>query len=293
MGITSIAWADYTFNPWWGCEKVSPACAHCYAESWAKRTGQAIWGKDAPRRFFGPKHWNEPLKWDRKAHEAGERRRVFCASMADVFENRSELDEHRNRLWPLMLATSNLDWMLLTKRPEMVEQCVPENWLDGVWPRNVWLGVTAENQATADARIPLLLRTPAAVRFVSYEPALGPIDFKPWLTSLPTSGPGWKLSAGAALEIADIALDWIIVGGESGHHSRAFDLAWARSAVKQCRAVAVPVFVKQLGAVAFDSFYLAGATDQRIYLKDRKGGDIDEFPEGLKVREFPEVRACH
>src|SRR5258708_7584279 len=117
MGKNShIEWTHHTFNPWWGCTKVSPACDNCYAEAWAKRVGNDVWGSKAPRRFFSDSHWKEPLKWQAQAAEEEERARVFCASMADVFEARPELDAPRARLWKLIESTPNLDWLLLTKR---------------------------------------------------------------------------------------------------------------------------------------------------------------------------------
>ena len=129
--LSKIQWCHHTFNPWWGCVNISPACDHCYAEAWAKRCGKQVWGKEAPRRFFGDRHWNEPLKWDRAAEKAGERHRVFCASMADVFEDRRDLDEPRARLYGLIEQTPNLDWMLLTKRPQVVGKLVPYG---DAWP---------------------------------------------------------------------------------------------------------------------------------------------------------------
>jgi protein gp37 len=123
MGENSkIEWTTHTFNPWWGCTKVSEACKHCYAEAWAKRLGQRVWGPKSKRRFFTDQHWKQPLTWNRKAEGAKERPRVFCASMADVFENQTELESHRRRLWDLIEATPNLDWLLLTKRPMNVKQ---------------------------------------------------------------------------------------------------------------------------------------------------------------------------
>src|SRR5579859_1859246 len=119
---SKISWTDHTFNPWWGCVKVSPACDHCYAESFSKRVGQNIWGVDSPRRFFGDKHWTEPLKWNRDAlKDFGRPARVFCASMADVFEVRDDLIPHRIRLFDLIKDTPNLLWNLLTKRAQEVK----------------------------------------------------------------------------------------------------------------------------------------------------------------------------
>lgn len=209
MGKNShIEWTHHTFNPWWGCVKVSPACQHCYAETWAKRVGQKIWGARAPRRFFGADHWNEPKKWNAEATRQKIRYRVFCASMADVFENRRDLDEERERLWTLIRETPQLDWLLLTKRPELAQRLTP--WGDN-WPRNVWLGTTVENQEYAAKRIPHLLAAPAYIRFLSCEPLLGPVN----LTALV---PRRKQSP----------LHWIIAGGESGPHSRPMHPQWVR-----------------------------------------------------------------
>ena len=147
MAESSIEWVStpranggrapgYTFNPWWGCVEVSPGCAHCYARTFSKRVGSAKWGKDETRRFFGDSHWNEPRKWNAAAAEMGERRKVFCASMADVFEDRADLGSQRARLFALIEETPHLDWLLLTKRPQNVRSMVPLRWLDA-WPASV------------------------------------------------------------------------------------------------------------------------------------------------------------
>ncbi len=234
---SKIEWTDHTFNPWWGCTKVSPACELCYAETWAKRTGHSLWGPRARRRFFGDKHWAEPISWNREAEEAGARKRVFCASMADVFEDRSELDEQRERLWRLIEATPALDWLLLTKRPENVREMV--DWDDG-WPRNVWLGSTVENQAVAVERIPALLATPAAIHFVSCEPLLGPLNIEPWM-----GDPAGRRRARAA-GVSE-SIDWVIAGGESGGRARPTDPRWLRGLRQQCRARRVAFHFKQWG----------------------------------------------
>ncbi|WP_211325675.1 phage Gp37/Gp68 family protein [Roseimicrobium gellanilyticum] len=228
MKDTKIEWAHHTFNPWWGCRKVSPACLHCYAETFAKRVGQPVWGSRAPRRFFGDAHWNEPLKWNEEAKANGVRRRVFCASMADVFENRTDLNPWRERLWALIEATPWLDWLLLTKRPENIESMVP--WKNGSWPPNVWLGTTVESQEYAEQRLPHLLKHAAAVRFLSCEPLLGPVDLSAWFQK-PELYP----------------IDWVIVGGESGHHSRPMYPQWAQDLLHQCVAAKVPFHFKQWG----------------------------------------------
>lgn len=223
-GGTAITWAHFTFNPWWGCARVSPACDHCYAEMLAKRFGHKVWGRDEPRRFFGEKHWNDPIRWDRKAEKAGVRYRVFCASMADVFEGRADLDPHRARLWDLIEETAHLDWLLLTKRPENIARMVPAPWL-GLWPQNAWIGTTVENKRYANLRIPKILEVPAAVRFLSCEPLLGPVNLASWIDQL----------------------QWVITGGESGHHARPMHPDWVRSIRDQCRAAGVAHHFKQWG----------------------------------------------
>lgn len=229
---SSIEWTHRTFNPWWGCAKVSPACQNCYAEALALRYGHGVWGAKAPRRFFGENHWSEPLRWNAEAEAAGERRRVFCASMSDVFEVRPELDSERAKLWNLIDATPWLDWLLLTKRPESVLDLVP--WREP-WPRNVWIGTTVENQEWADRRLPYLARIPAARRFLSCEPLLGSLDLSSWLRpSDPSLYP----------------IDWVIVGGESGPKSRAMLPIWATDLRDACVAADVPFLFKQWGCWA-------------------------------------------
>jgi len=240
---TSIAWTDHTFNPWWGCERVSPACDHCYAEAFAKRTGHDVWGRDAPRRFFGPKYWAAPIGWDRKASERGVRERVFCASMADVFEDRRDLDEWRSELWGLIEVTPWLDWQLLTKRPENVTRLVDPDWMEpGYWPKNCWVGTTVENQRQADLRIPELLRIPTRIRFLSCEPLLGPLSISRWLGC---ADPHHRHSGPCSLYGADRRLQWVICGGESGPHHRPLNIDDARDLKRQCVAAMVPFFFKQ------------------------------------------------
>lgn len=223
---SKIEWTHHTFNPWWGCAKVSPACKHCYAETWAKRVGSAVWGKSAPRRFFTDKHWKEPLVWNEEAKRENGRRRVFCASMADVFERRAELNPWRTRLWQLIEETPSLDWLLLTKRPQNVASMAP--W-GNKWPENVWLGTTVESQTWAAKRIPLLLSSPAKVKFLSCEPLLGSLDLKPFLQS------------------EDDKLHWIIGGGESGPHSRPMNPEWVRQLRDQCLEEKIAFHFKQWG----------------------------------------------
>jgi protein gp37 len=285
---TSIEWADATWNPWWGCSHVSPGCVNCYAETWAKRTGLNVWGAKGERRTFGDKHWAEPLAWNVAAKKAGERRRVFCASMADVFEDHPALPAEREKLWSLIEATPWLDWLLLTKRIENVEAMTP--W-QGMWPDNVWIGTSIENQEWADKRIPILLEIPAVIRFLSCEPLIGEVDLR---------RPGWLLPQanvcqyrGGNVEtdraLADVLraagkhlgaryVDWVIVGGESGHGARRMDPMWARRILGQCGLAGVPVLFKQAGSVL--------AREWR--LTDAKGGDVTELPPDFQVREWPD-----
>jgi protein gp37 len=248
---TRIEWCHHTFNPWRGCTKVSAGCANCYAEAISLRNPKVLgeWGPDGRRAIAAESYWAKPLRWDRDAALAGERRKVFCASLADVFEERDELEAPRERLWELTSRTPHLDWLLLTKRPGFAAR-----WIAGrPLPDNCWLGVSAEDQERTEERIPALLEIPAPLRFLSLEPLLGPID-------LPT--------------LAGIA--WAIVGGESGPGARPCDVGWIRSILDQCRSAGVAPFVKQLGG-----------RPRGLRLADPKRGDPAEWPEDLRVREFP------
>lgn len=262
---TKIEWCDHTFNPWIGCTKVSDECAWCYAESLMDtRYGRVVWGKGNPRQRTSEANWRAPIKWDRQAAADGKRRRVFCASLGDVFDDEVPVDWLADLL-TLIDRCPHLDWLLLTKRPQNVTPRLTAigratGFAD---MHQVWLGASVGRQGAADERIPILLSVPSRIHFVSYEPALEAVDFSRWLDDGPH-------------------LDWIIVGGESGGHARPFELDWARSTVNQCRAAGVAVFVKQLGARPYDGVQLR--------LRDRKGGNIDEFPAELQVRQFPVQR---
>lgn len=269
MGETThIQWTDHTFNPWWGCVKVSPGCEHCYAESLSKRFGRHIWGpaKTTDRMITSDTNWRQPLAWNRQAEAEGRSRRVFCASMSDVFEDHPQLDEPRRRLWRLIAHTPYLDWQLLTKRPENIAHMLPDDWGNG-WP-NVWLGTSVEDQRRADLRIPLLVRVPAMVHFLSVEPLLGPIDF--------LDGPADPESTMGEWSDLD-QIDWVIVGGESGPNARPMQLDWVYSIIDQCKAHRVAFFCKQKGEV------LA----RQMGWQDRKGGDPAEWPIDLRLRQFP------
>lgn len=221
--VTGIEWTDHTFNPWWGCVRVSPACEHCYAETFAARFG-VKWGVKAERRPSSAKVWSGPAKWNAAAEKEGRRHRVFCASMADVFEDQRDLDEHRERLWNLIHQTPWLDWQLLTKRPEAVMRLLPEVWTMFAIPRNVWIGTTVEDARRASERLRHLRAIPAAVRFLSCEPLLGRIE-----------------------DIDLTGIGWVICGGESGPGARPMHQGWARELRNQCMRENVPFFFKQWG----------------------------------------------
>jgi len=254
---TGIAWTDHTFNPWWGCTKVSAGCTNCYADTFAKRTGHDIWGPGKPRRTFGAKHWAEPLKWNATAEKAGVRAKVFCASMADVFDAEAPAGE-LDRLWSLIRATPWLDWQLLTKRPERIAASLPADWGNG-YP-NVWLGTSVEDQRAAEARIPVLAAVPAHVRFLSCEPLLGPLDL---------SG-DWCLHDGSDFEVR-YEFQWIIVGGESGPHHRLMDKDWARSLRDWSAKAGVAFFYKQDGGLRPGHGDLDGELRQQFPFPDSVG----------------------
>lgn len=249
---TGIEWCHHTFNPWWGCTKVSPACDHCYAETLARRFGYSetgkhfpIWGKDAERRTMSDAYWLEPLKWNRASKRAGERRTVFCGSMCDVMEDHSPafpadawLPELRQRLYLLIEATPHLDWLLLTKRPQNFRRFLPQSWLRSPLP-NVWLMTTVESQEYAWRAVELL-RTPAAVRGLSCEPLLGPLDLVPHLFMPDPHGSPADL-------IPHGALHWVIAGGESGPGARPSHPDWFRLLRDQCERSDTPFFFKQWG----------------------------------------------
>lgn len=246
MGENSkIEWTDHTFNPWWGCVEVSAACENCYArqlDARLKRGGETHWGKAAPRFPASDKTWAEPLKWNAQAEKDGVRRRVFCASMADVMEDRPYVsypgDAHvpteRMRLYRLIEATPNLDWLLLTKRPQNFRRFLPADWLERPRP-NVWGMTTVESQQYL-WRAEDLASTPFAVRGISMEPLLGPVDLS------------------SVIE----GIDWVIAGGESGHGARETHHEWVTDLRDQCVSAGVAFFFKQWGCYAPTAEYRDG-----------------------------------
>ena len=273
---TKIEWCDSTFNPWVGCTKVGPGCDHCYAEGWAKRSGSVQWGPGAERRRTTASNWRKPLQWNeqsfveceacgwrgekREAHWGGSqcpscrgqeslkpaRRRVFCASLADVFDNEVPV-EWRADLFDLIAKTPNIDWLLVTKRIGNVGRMIPDCW-SVMMPPNLWLGITVVNQYEADRDVPKLLQLKASVRFLSIEPLLGPVSFR-WMPAWPENKANRALNPAGGTDHLDglRRLDWVIVGGESGPKARPMHPQWARDIRDQCAAAGVPFLFKQWG----------------------------------------------
>jgi len=247
---SKIEWCHHTFNPWTGCTKIGPGCDHCYAEGWAKRSGIVQWGPGAERRRTSEANWKQPIKWNAEAERLGVRYRVFCASLADVFDNEVPA-EWRADLFDLIAKTPNLDWLLVTKRVGNVERMVMDalrtmfvrtNQEPTTWPwANVWLGITVVNQAEADRDIPKLLKIPAAVRFLSMEPLLGCVDLSQWLDLIQydDGAPWMRRNIGHLHDM----LDWVIVGGRD----RPMHPKWVRDIRDQCEAAGVPMMLKQWG----------------------------------------------
>lgn len=257
---SKIEWTDHTFNPWEGCQKVGPGCDHCYAETRNARFGggQAVnWGPGAPRRRTSPATWAMPRRWNAQADafmaQHGRRQRVFCASLADVFDNAVD-PQWRADLFTLIHQTPNLDWLLLTKRIGNVAPMLAElahgndhdlKLLDMMPLPNVWIGATIVNQAEADRDIPKLLDLPARVRFLSMEPLLGPVNLE-----RPRPGPDLEQGGGSKIcqpWLIQSGIHWVIVGGESGPGARPMHPDWARSLRDQCQVAGVPFLFKQWG----------------------------------------------
>jgi protein gp37 len=309
---TKIQWCDYSWSPWIGCSKVSPGCAHCYAETYDKRFGGDHWGKGKPRRRTSAGYWKRPLWWNKQTSmeatglqpsgviaqrdncAGGERSRprVF-PSLCDPFDDEVPIEWLVDFL-ALIRATPNLDWLLLTKRPESWHRrlsaiggaydfgvgCLADNWLNGDAPDNVWIGTSVEDQERADERIPKLLEIPAKVRFLSCEPLLGPVDVTMALEEFQPLN--------ADLSRKPSPIHWLIIGGESGPGARPCNIEWIRSLVEQGKAAGVPVFMKQFGSKPI-TLRTMGQGYGELRLRHPKGGDPSEWPGDLRVREFPRV----
>lgn len=275
--LSKIEWTDSTFNPWVGCTKVArargapSACDFCYAEKWAKRSGQVKWGNHSRRRttvsyWRNPIVWNDQAQWFQKQY--GRRQRVFCASLADVFDNQVD-SAWRADLFKLIQTCDQLDWQLLTKRPQNIRKMLPPDW-NGGYP-NVWLGTTAEDAAAYKQRVSHLLSIPAAIRFVSYEPALGPLE---------------------QLAIEGQFPDWLIIGGESGVRSdliRFTKPKWARDAISECQRLGVAPFLKQWGTYQNNPRVVENgdSVPQAMLLDPPENGKGGGKLDGRLWREFP------
>jgi protein gp37 len=345
---SSIEWTHHTFNPWRGCSKVHEGCTHCYAEKALPNAMQAggplKWGEvwqGGQRIVAAESMWTQPAKWARAAARAGERHRVFCASLADVLEVpadvpesihraarplrqrtveavREALERARQRLWQIIRETAavnsvgkavpmrrtsidrgepGLDWLLLTKRPENW-RLVPED----VRPL-VWLGTSVSSQKTVDEWVWRLLKAEGfRHRFLSIEPLVGPVDLRSMESNERCVGCGEQPLADAlnqtercgctvegAEPLAWKRIDWAIIGGESGASARPCNVEWIRDILLQCAEAEVPVFVKQLGATWATEHRATTLNEDGEEVPDRKGGDMKNFPEDLRVRQFPKV----
>lgn len=322
---TQIQWTDASWNPTTGCTKVSPGCAHCYIDTTpAFRIAKRKFEKGNIPIILHENRLQQPLHWAKP-------RRIFVNSLSDLFHEDVPGD-YIAEVYGTMVAAYWHEFQVLTKRParrhallkdEAFREAVMRaaarhvNSLRGedrirttggysrsyvgtvnmaAWEeshaRNIWEGVTVENQRFADERIPILLETPAAVRFLSCEPLLGPVDFKPAFQKVYSGGGVDSFIAG---HTRHPRIDWVIVGGESGPKARPMDLGWAQSIVRQCQAAGVAVFVKQLGAkpCVGEVETAAGSNEfvpDLVGLNHRKGADPSEWPSDLQFRQFPEVR---
>lgn len=287
---TKISWCHASFNPWEGCQRWSEECEQCYAEYLVvHRFHLPVWGPPSTteRKRTGEATWKKPEQLNRECKVSGVRKRIFCASLADVFEDHPMLPLWREDLWKLIERCTSLDWMLLTKRPENILRMVPETWKN-TWPNHVWQGTTIGLNKYVYKRLRWLVQIPAPVLFLSIEPQLEDIDLTPAFHKMETASDGTNKPVAPRLRPDGSPLvNFVITGGESqnnaAHHPRPYDLSWARSVVEQTRKAGAKAFVKQMGD---------NPVENGKSLKGKfgyKGSDFDSFPEDLRIREFPEV----
>lgn len=251
MKDSGIAWTNDTANFWWGCQKVSDGCKHCYAEKLSNRYGKSLWGPpQTTDRELKLAIWKDIVKWDKQSISDGTRRRVFVSSMSDFFEDHPTVTQWRNDAMALLENLKATDILLLTKRPENAPRFAPR-WINHGWPDHVWFGTTTENQTILEERINPLLDINSKVHFLSVEPLLGEMV-------LDLRGKNYGINC----------VDWVIVGGESQPGCRPMEIEWAENIVKECLRDGVPVFVKQLG----------GHPDPRH--------DFEKFPVTLQYRQL-------
>lgn len=259
---TGISWTKSTMNFWMGCQRVSPACEHCYAETlvtnrmgYSGRGGKKplLWGPGGERHRTSAQNWSKPLQWNIDAAKSGEFWPVFASSLSDIFEDRLELAAWRAEALAIVERTTSLTWLLLTKRTDRILDLAPAAWIDR-WPPHVWIGTTIEDRRRAAERLPHLLQVPAATRFVSIEP---------------------QLESLAAVDLGGV--QWAITGGESGPGARIYDPTWAAETIESARRVGAAPFVKQMG-----ERWARANRARQIH-----GADPSEWPEALRVQEFP------
>jgi len=253
VGLTKIPWCHYTFNPWLGCTPVDIGCTHCYARNLCSRNGEDLWGAGKPRKYYIDRHWRSIIKMQHEASVAGETRRVFVGSMCDIFD--AEVPQHyRRKLWDYLSPTPNLIKIITTKRPENVIDMYPAKWMDN--PRDdFWLLTSVSDEESAKKLI-IAAELPFKVLGVSYEPAIGPVNWRQYL----------------------LYFDWLICGGES-IGGRKFEPAWARDAITAANELSVPFYMKQVGS----------RLAKEHGLKDWRGEEPAEWPADLQIREFPEL----
>lgn len=271
---SKISWTDHTFNAWIGCTKVGPGCDLCYAaalDSARRWENTTHWGPGVPRKVMADEYWRQPYTWNRKAEAARQPTRVFCSSLADVFDNEAP-EGQRARLWRVIEETPWLDWILVTKRIGNAVKMIPQSWHNG-YPPNVWLLATIVNQQEAERDLDKLFAEPAYVRGVSYEPALGYVNWRPWLK------PG-NYAYG---------IDWLIIGGESEQEEQSvpmfrdpadFQMEWAFDMIDAVQGTLTVPHVKQLGARP----HLDG---KPFLTKAKAGKEPSEWPGRLRVQLFP------
>lgn len=287
MKESKIEWTDHTHNEWIGCEKISDGCKHCYAEELMdKRYARAKWGANGTRTLTSTQNRNKPFSWNRKAEKEGVRYKVFAQSLSDTFEDREELEPWRIKLFEKIASTPNLDWLLLTKRPDVAKKFFQK------YPQfkdlsNLWLGVSVENQKTADERIPILLDIPAKVRFLSMEPLLEKTFIFPFSIQSECCGfsSGYvsiakPMKCHKCKEERKVLskIDWVIVGGESGRNARPMHPDWVRIIQEDCEYNGIPFFFKQWGE------WLPGAKAPLDYIKGQaqfQPGKYHDFGDGF------------
>jgi len=303
-GKSKIEWTDATWNPVRGCTKISPGCKNCYAETFAERW-RGIPGHPYEQGFdlrLVPEKLEEPLRWKKP-------RKIFVNSMSDLFQDGVPF-EFIAQCFDVMARAHWHTFQILTKRADRMREFVEwwlttengRDWFDGL-PKHIWFGVSVENQEWANKRIPELLRIPAAVRFISYEPALSEVSLPAVCRSM--NGPCWcgmhiSTTDFSPIDKSKCPIDLVIVGGESGPWARPFDVKWARHMRQQAYEMHFALFVKQMGSLPIvaacrqnhfewgeANFSEYSATHWRIKLKDRKGGDMNEWADDLRVRQLP------